>query len=108
MRTTRGSSWLPLAVVLAACMLFLGSAFGEQHRFETTKTKRTQGSAHAGKVKDGDFQSFLRTIDSSLYCESNCCAAWTSCDGGSIMCTDGYCEASCPEGDYAQFWCALD
>ena len=95
-----------LAVIFAVFTFFLGvqgasAATSEQSQ---TKAAKTKDSAASGKVKGGDLQSFLQSLDSS-YCQSDCC--WALCPqfGGYAHCSSNHCEAWCPDGSYSHTWC---
>ncbi len=104
MRLTRGS-WSRWVAMCAICMLFVVSGNAMAAPNDQGKDKeKTKGSAQSGKIKEGDLQSFLQSMAMD-YCESSCCYAWHTCWGGWSSCSDNYCSAGCPDGEYSGTWC---
>jgi len=105
----RSTSLIKLAAVFAVCgFLFgvsgAGAATDDQGR-ASHEVKNHGGGAHAGGVKDSK-AAFLQTLADSSACQSSCC--WATCpqEGGYSFCSDGYCEAWCPDGSFAWAYCS--
>ena len=93
-----------------ACLTVLGFLFGvtaagaAQHEKVAKDPKPTEHqSLGTGKYKG--LPSFLKTLAAST-CTSRCCWASANCAGGSTVCSESGCTASCPDGSTSTYICS--